>query len=448
MPPTRHTAVADLLAEQIRDGVLAAGTRLPTHRALATQHGIALATATKVYRTLTEAGLISGEPGRGTFVRDLSGYSGLEPQRHTAALRVADLSFNQPLARAQGDHLRHALREIASEGELFTLLLQEPPGGRTRDRAAVATYLLGLGVDVAPASVLLTTGGQQGLDAALSMLPAGSCIAVDALTYPGFRLLASLRRFELAPIPADTGGMDLDYLARLCRKRRVAALFTIPTLHNPLGYVMSTTARERIATLADRHDMLIIEDATYAFLDENSPPAIQTLAPDRTCLVGSMSKNLAPGLRFGFVVTPERFRPALLRSLRTLSWGTSSIATRLVTRWITDGTIDDVENMRRRDAQQRQRLARTELAGLDYHGNPASFFGWLVLPDEARMDIVAHNLAERGVLVSTADAFSTASSTPNALRLALGTPSLGDLVRALQHVRDVVSPHIPGVGTP
>jgi DNA-binding transcriptional MocR family regulator len=435
-----YIQVVDRLAEQIRSGRLPAGTRLPTHRALAAEYGIAVATSTKVYRALTDAGLVVGEPGRGTFVRDLSGYGGLEPRRHGIAGRIADLSFNQPLDAVQADHLRRALRDMAAEGDLLSLLLQEPPGGRTRDQAAVATYLLGHGIDVAPRGVVLTAGGQQGLGAVLgTVAPPGSVVAVDALTYPGFKLLAATGRIELAPVPVDTDGPDLDALARLCARRRITAIFTMPTLHNPLGFVLSTAARQRIAELACRHATVVIEDGTYAFLDPEAPQPIQTLAPERTFYVGGMSKSLAPGLRLGFVVTPDAHRDAVIRSLRAASWGTSTIATRLGTRWIADGTIDAVEKLRRDDARARQALARTELSGLDYHAHPASYIGWLRLPEEARMDVIAHQLADRGVLVSTADAFSTAKATPNALRLALGTPAHAELTAALREVRALVT---------
>ncbi|MFT9707854.1 GntR family transcriptional regulator, partial [Mycobacteroides abscessus subsp. abscessus] len=62
----RHAAVADGIAEQIRTGALPAGTRLPTHRALAARHGIAVATASRVDRDLTAARRVGGGPGRGT----------------------------------------------------------------------------------------------------------------------------------------------------------------------------------------------------------------------------------------------------------------------------------------------------------------------------------------------------------------------------------------------
>ncbi|BCI54770.1 putative transcriptional regulator, GntR family protein [Mycolicibacterium litorale] len=439
----RHAAVADAIAERIRSGALPAGTRLPTHRALAAQHGIAVATATKVYRLLAEAGLVVGEPGRGTYVRDLGGFSGLEPRRRTSAVRIADLSFNQPLAPVQGEQLRSALRALADEGDLSALLMQEPPGGRTRVRAAVATYLLGHGIDVPPDDVALTAGGQQGLDAVLGAVTApGSVVAVDALTYPGVKLAAQARRLHLVPIPVDTSGMDLDRLSWLCAHRPVSALYCIPTLHNPLGFVLDAEARARIAALARAHDLVVIEDAVYAFLEPSSSP-IQALAPERTFYVGSMSKNLAPGLRFGYVVTPESHRPSLIRELRTSSWGTSTIAAALAGRWLADGTVDHLEKLRREDAQNRQSIARTELAGLDYHAHPRSYTGWMSLPEEARSDIVARRLAEAGVLVSTADAFATTTAAPNALRLALGTPDLRALVEALRHIRTVTAHYVP-----
>lgn len=439
----RHVEVADDLAAQIRAGVLPPGTRLPTHRGLAAEHGIAVATATKVYRVLTDAGLIVGEPGRGTYVRDLSGFAGLEPRRATPANRVADLSFNQPLTPGQGDRLRRALRELAAEGDLEALLRQEPPGGRTRDRAAVATYLLGHGIDVPPQAVVLTAGGQQGLDAALGAVTTpGSIVAVDALTYPGVKLVAAARRLELAPVPVDSSGMDLDHLERLCARRPVSAVYCTPTLHNPLGFVLGTAERRRLAALAARHDLTIVEDGVYAFLEPGLSP-IATLAPERTFYVGSMSKNLAPGLRFGFVVSPRQSREALIRALRAGSWGTSTVAVALATRWLTDGTVEQWEAARRDDARHRQQLARAELTALGYHGHPGSYIGWLPLPEELRSDVLARQLAEAGILVSTADAFATTGSVPNAIRLALATPRDGELVHALREIGRRIRAHLP-----
>lgn len=432
----RYSEVVDLLTEQIHRGTLPPGTRLPTHRALAREHGIALATATKVYRALTGAGLVVGEPGRGTFVRDLSGFAGLEPRRLPHHRRVADLSFNQPLAPS--DQLRTGLREMAAQGDLSALLLQQPPGGRSRDQAAIATYLLDRDIDVTPDDVLLTGGAQHGLDTVLGALAgAGSVVAADCLTYPGIKLASATRHIELASVRTDLTGPDLDHLDWLCGHRPIRAVYTMPTLHNPLGFVLTGPRRQRLVDIARRHDVVVIEDATYAFLEPDAPAPLQTLAPERTVYVGSMSKNLAAGLRVGFLVTPKRYRAALTRQLRAGSWGTSTLSTALTTRWLTDGTAQRLEKLRRDDARDRQTRARAAFAGLDYHAHPSSYTGWLTLPEETRADIAARELAQRGILVSTADAFALSAPAPNALRIALATPAVPELCDALAQIRAV-----------
>ncbi|WAJ43691.1 PLP-dependent aminotransferase family protein [Mycobacterium sp. Aquia_216] len=439
MPPSRYTTIVDQLTEQIRNGRLPPGTRLPTHRELARRHGIALATATRVYAQLGRAGLVAGEPGRGTFVRDQGGYGGLDGRRIPPASRVADLSFNQPLSADQTEQLRGALRHLAATGDLQSVLIQHSPGGRTSDKSAVATYLLDRGIDVPPNNVVLTAGSQHGLDIALRVLARpGAIIAVEELTYPGIKLIADDRALELVSFPSGPDGPDLDALAALCSTRPVVAVYTMPTLHNPLGYVMSREQRSRLAEITRRHDCAVIEDGTYAFLEPHSGPTMYTLAPERTLHVAGLSKNVATGLRFGFVVVPDEHISRAKQAVRTSSWGTSSLVSTLVTGWLADGTVTRLEKQRRNDARERQGITRRALKGLQYHAHSSCYYGWLPLPENVRGDYVAHELADQGILVSTAEAFCVTAHPPNALRLALGTPSLTELANALDRVREVV----------
>ncbi|SPX56280.1 GntR family transcriptional regulator domain / Aspartate aminotransferase [Klebsiella pneumoniae] len=70
---------------------------------------------------------------------------------------------------------------------------------------------------------------------------------VDALTYSGFKVLAALYHLELAAIPCRPEGPDLQALQTLCQQRRVRAVYTMPTLHNPLGWVLNTGQRQALA---------------------------------------------------------------------------------------------------------------------------------------------------------------------------------------------------------
>jgi DNA-binding transcriptional MocR family regulator len=154
--------------------------------------------------------------------------------------------------------------------------------------------------------------------------------------------------------------------------------------------------------------------------------------------VASFSKNLATGLRFGFVVAPDGYIAGSKEAVRTSTWGTSSVVSALVSNWLADGTVTRLEKDRRGDARQRQQIAHELLTGLDYHARASSYYGWLSLPEGIRSDDVAHQLADDGILVSTAEAFCVTTHPPNALRLALGTPALPELTQALGRVREVV----------
>lgn len=444
MRSSSYKAVVHEFATAIRSGEIPTGTRLPTHRTLARERRIALATATRVYAELAALGLVTGEPGRGTFVRVQSGYDGLEPSRALPVPRMADLSFNQPLAPGQADLLRQALRTMAVSGDIESLLRQHPPGGHQHDRAVVATYLLSRGIDTVPNNVLLTSGTQQALDILLhSLTRPGDVLAVDALSYPGIKLLAAAHGLDLAPVPVTGLGPDLDALDQLCRARPVRAIYTIPTVHNPLGWVLDREQRDRLVALARSHNFLIIEDGTYAFLEPSAPPPVQALAPERTCYVAGLSKNVAPGLRFGFAVLPDRHLAAATSALRTTAWGSPGLVTALAVGWITDGTVTRLEEDRREDAAGRQCIARAALAGLDITAHPASYTVWLSLKPHQRPDHVAAILADKGILVSTADAFATGPHRPGALRLALATPPRDELGAALRCLKDAIEAIAP-----
>ena len=439
MATPRYKQLVDEFAHNIRSGVWRAGTRLATHRDLARQHGIALATATKVYAELEAMGLVSGETGRGTYVRDLNvppGYGQLpERQRHG----VVDLAFNYPYDTRQADALRKALRGLSLNGDLASLgmlISAQPTVGRETERRIVAQHLQTRGIQAEHTDVLLVNGAQQGLAlAVLALLKPGDVVAVDALTYPGFIALAQTHSLELAPIAMGTHGPDMSDLERLMRQRAVKAIYTMPTLHNPMGWVMSRAARERLVALARQHDALIIEDGSYAFLTDEAPTPVRELAPERTVYVSGLSKALGGGVRFGFVVSPPPHVPALERTLRALTWSNSTLITALCGRWLEDGTVQQMEQEKRADAAARQQIASEELADLHMIRNPASYFVWLMLPSEMRADQLAGTLMQQGILVATSEAFAAAPSFPHAVRLSLGGCDLTTLRNTLRRIR-------------
>ncbi|MGA9702978.1 aminotransferase-like domain-containing protein [Pseudomonas sp.] len=439
MPRARYKSLVDTFADQIRSGKLAPGTRLPTHRQLAADHGLALVTASRVYTELEAMGLVSGETGRGTFVREIALPPGQGSGQMNVPAGMLDLNFNYPSLPGQADLLRTALRQLALSGDLEALLHYQPHAGRLHERAAVARHLLSRGLTVTAEQVLVVSGAQHGLAVTLmALLKPGDVIAVDALTYSGFKVLAETLHLEMLAIPVTASGPDLDALHSLCRKRPVRAVYCMPTLHNPLGWVLGSAQREQLVALARQHNLMIIEDAAYAFLAEDAPPPVATLAPERTVYVGGLSKSVATGLRVGFIAAPLAWMKGLERRIMATTWNVPGIMSAIAVAWIEDGTVAQLEAQKRRDAQARQVLAAQVLKGLTSVSHPSSYFLWLPLAEDARADQVAMTLQREGVAVSTAEPFAVSAHVPHALRLALGSVDMPALQEALLKVRKAV----------
>ena len=435
----RYKAVVDRYAQAIRSGQLPAGSRLPTHRTLAAGERLSLATATRVYRELEEMGLVSGETGRGTFVRDLSLPPGHGVDQQVVAADVVDLNFNYPSLPEQGDALREALRQLAMAGDIDSHLRYQPHAGRLAERDIIARHLTCQHFAPDAENVLIVNGAQHGLAVTvMGLLRPGDVVAVDALTYSGFKALAALYHLELAAIPCRPEGPDLQALHTLCQQRRVRAVYTMPTLHNPLGWVLNTGQRQALADLARQHDLLIIEDAAYARLVSHPPPPVVSYAPERTVYVTGFSKNIATGLRVGVVISPPRYRPEIERAIRATTWNTPTLISSLICAWIEDGTVARFETQKRQDARQRQQVAREVLCGLPVVSHPDSYFVWLPLGEESRADRLANALMERRISVSTAEPFCVSATIPQALRIALGSVPFDSLRPALLSVRDAV----------
>lgn len=436
MASARYKALVDAFASDIRAGRLAAGTRLPTHRGLAAREGIAVVTATRVYAELEVMGLVSREQGRGTFVRDPAVPVGHGIDQQAVATDAVDLNFNYPSLPGQADLLRQALREVATSGDLDSLLRYQPHRGRPGDRASIARHLRRRGITADADQILIVTGAQHGLAVTvMAGLNAGDVVVVDALTYPGFKVLAHAFHLDLQPIPTTTEGPDLEALEKLCAARPVRAIYTMPTLHNPLGWVMPAADRVRLIEIARRNGAIIIEDASYAYLVEDPPPPLAATAPEITVYVSGLSKSIATGLRVGFVLAPPTTVPALERAIRATTWNTPALTTAIICRWLEDGTADQLEAQKRDDARARQALARQELAGLPLISHPSSYFAWLPLPDDARADRLTATLARHHISVTTAQPFTTTVHTPQAIRLALGSTDLDSLQSTLRTVR-------------
>lgn len=432
---TDYRTISDGIAAEIAAGSLPPGARLPPQRQFAYERGIAVSTASRVYAELTRRGLVTGEVGRGTFIRMSGAPLGDAPPDTDDGLINLEHVFS--ILPTQAADLSASLAALLRPAALQATFPPLRASATPQARATAAAFFRRGGWSAEPERILFTGAGRQGIAAALMALARpGDRIGVEALTYPVVKGMAARLGLTLVPLAMDGEGVRPDAITDAHRAGPLRALYLQTVLHSPLGHTMDARRRQDVARLLDRHDIICIEDAVYGFLCDEEPLA--ALAPDRVIVVDSLSKRLAPGLSLGVLAVPSALVEPLARTIRNGAWTASGLPLAMALQVIEDGLASRIGQAKRADVAIRQALAREILTGLDVQGDPRAYHLWLTLPGAWNAERYAAAAARRGVAVSPASAFAIDPATaPDGVRLALGSPTIPKLTIALQILRQL-----------
>jgi DNA-binding transcriptional MocR family regulator len=418
----KYQALVDALDRDIDAGILPPGTRLPTQRQLATHLGVAIGTVSRAYALAEQRGLLSGEVGRGTFVRRRE--SGLQEGANDEGDDPAllDLSKGRLVRDPREPTLRRALETLSRRPDLDRLVdFYQPAAGMARHRAAGASWVARSGLEADPDRVVITSGAQHGAAVVLAAIARpGDLILTEEVTYAGIKALASLLHLQLRGLPLDRHGLLPEAFEAACRSASPRALFCMTNLQNPTGHTMPLARRREIAAIAIAHDVALVEDDVNGFLPADPLPPLAELAPGQTYYVTGTSKSLAPGLRIGYVVAPARSVERIAATVRASTWLTSPILAELVTGWIESGEADEMVAWKRSETAARHELAMEILAPWLRPG-PVSFHRWLPLPAPWRTETFVAQARARGVMVTPSEEFMVGrDSAPHAVRVCFG----------------------------
>ncbi len=429
----RYRAIADALADDIAAGRLPARARLPTHRDLAYRLNVSIGSVTRAYAEAERRGLVCGEVGRGTYVREPDRRETPELDHFGLLSNTAEINFAQCLSilRDVDAALAETIAELRAAGRLERLLGYGPHAGLTPHRVAACDWLarqerVAASVD----SVLVTVGAHNGLATALSaVVRPGETVAAECLTYHGLKSCAATFGFRLEAIETDAEGLVPAAFEAACRRGPVRALYTIPTIQNPTASILTEGRRHEIVQIARRHGVMIIEDGVFGFLAPEAPPPLQSLAPELVIYVTSLSKSLAAGLRVGFTVVPPPLFSRLEGVLRSFHFAPPTVFSEVAAMWMRDGRADAFAARQREEAAARQRLARARLDPALVRSAPSSQHLWLTLPDGWRREEFVAAAARRGVSVISAGVFAIGQTqAPQAVRVGLCQPPTRDEV--------------------
>lgn len=342
------------LRDQIENGALAPGLRLPPTRKAAQELGIARNIVIEVYEQLTAEGYLTSRSGSGTYIAEgievrnratkPSASAPMQPSPVIPAAERTDLivfdAGTPDLSRFPRRLWSKYVRE-AADSEPADVFSYGDVQGTPALREAIADYLhrvkgIRCGID----QLVITSGTSEAfllLASAFSDRIRAAYVEEPTIGFVGdiFRKF----KYDIRPVEVDDQGMNI---SRIDRSASGGLIVLTPSHQYPTGSILSIQRRQQVVALAEAAGHYIIEDDYDSEFRHKggSVPPLQLLAPSQVIYAGTFSKTLSPALRIGFLLVPPSLTELVVRTKSGMNLSASAITQSALARFIRDGHFD------------------------------------------------------------------------------------------------------------
>lgn len=435
----KYRALAALLEEDVQNGVLKAGTKLPPQRELADYLDVNLSTVSRAFKLCEQKGLLSASVGNGTYV---SSGATTEPMLlcGSETRKIIEMGAIVPAVECN-DKVKQYMEKMLKRPDAPDLFSYGAPEGTRRHREAGAKWMRKSGFCTDSEHIVLAAGGQNALTAALgAFFEQGNKIGTDPLTYPGVKTAAKLLGIRLIPIRSHHNEMTEEGIQYAIQNENIRGLYVIPDFHNPTTHVMSLETRKMIARVAKERKLLVIEDGLNNLLEENPAPPIASFAPDDIVYLSSLSKTVSAGLRTAFIHVPNRYRQELVTALYSMNISISPLLATVSAGLIEDGIADAIITERKKKIVERNLLVNQILDGHAVAGDLTCPLRYLQLPEHFTGRSFEICAEAAGVQVYGAERFAIGNKpAPKTIRISVTTPAnMEDLEEGLYRLKQLL----------
>ncbi|MDG4849705.1 PLP-dependent aminotransferase family protein [Peribacillus frigoritolerans] len=424
-----YKSLASLLEQDITNGFLAPGTKLPPQRELADFLDLNFTTITRSYKMCEVKGLIYAVTGSGTFVAPNATRSITISADKTA--NSIDLGFVASFEQTN-DIVSETLQKTVNKSYLEQLLNYNDPTGIPHQKTAALNWMESFGIHADQEHIAIVSGAQNALAVALAALfEPGNRIATDLYTYSNFIELAKMFHIKLVPIHGDQFGMLPDELEKQCCQTNIDGIFLMPSCNNPTTIMMSDIRKQELAALIRKHRLILIEDDIHAFLtagiisDYRQP--MFHLLPEQSVYICGTSKSICSGLRVAYMVYGETLREKISQAIFNINVKTSSFDAEVITELILSGKAHEIVSHKKRLAQTANDIYSEYFPLRKDVGHPLSLYRWLPIKGHKDALQLETDLKRRGIRVFHSNRFQSGQTTPDMyLRIALSSTNSFD----------------------
>jgi len=305
------------------------------------------------------------------------------------------------------------------------------------------------GIDITSEEILITSGSGQAIELINEiLLDEGDTVIVESFTFSGALSYLRRRGVNFVGVDLDENGIQMDQLENILADLKVKGIrpkyiYTIPTLQNPTGTVMTMERRHRLLDLSEEYGVPIFEDECYADLifEGEYEKAIRGLDDSNRVLhIGSFSKSLGPGLRLGYVVASWDVMSRLIS--RKTDAGTGVMDQMIVGDYFSkhyDEHIQDMRGALKRKCNVLSAALREHFGPLvDFEEPRGGMYLWVKLPPGIDSRDLVQTALEEGIAYNPGPDWSAnPDAAANYIRLCFALPSEQEIWEGIEKLAKV-----------
>ncbi|MCB1218272.1 PLP-dependent aminotransferase family protein [bacterium] len=475
-----YEQIRQQIEQLVAEGLLTAGTRIPSVRQLAASLGLSKNTVSVAYEELAARHIIETRPGSGTYIcarpeiatgvnlgrrNEMSGeladfppmrwepyffrseFFGMLPGKRVNEMIRFTHNYPDP-ELFPFERIKQVATNMLWNPQSFFFDISHPQGYQPLvEHLEKEMALAGIPMAEGQNDIIITGGFQRALSLILDFIVRpGQKVAIESPSYSNLLNLLIAKHIDYLPVPVDNEGMDTEFLATAMARGEVCAVICTPDFHNPTGICMSRERREHLLRLAMQHRVPILEDdqgRKLRYEGEDNPPLKSMDSGGYVIHASSYGMCFLPGLPIAWVTTPAAISEPLLDAKLAADRGDSYFLHVLMHNFIVKGHFDrhirksQREYKRRRDAMV-ETLSKHLPNECRYRVPQGGFNIWLELPPYMQSMKLLELSRRAGVDFAPSPFVMPDRSDINGLRMSFSRNSIEDIRRGARTICDVI----------
>jgi len=456
---TKTEKIIDFVLDQISKKIWIDGSRLPSVRQLAHQMNCSVSTVVEAYARLVAEGVLESRVGSGYYVLAPRVHYHIIEQELSYHREVDPLWISKQSLEAKSNILkpgcgwlpegwmpeqtiRKALK-LAAKSDTALLMNYALPHGHLALRQYIARKKEIYDLHLHPNQILLTESATNSIDLIFRhILQAGDIILVDDPCYFNFSALIKTHQLKAIAIPYTKHGPDIEKFAQaLVFKPKL--YLTNAGIHNPTGAVLSLQTAYQIAKLAEKNNLLIVEDDIFSEFEYTPAPRYASLSGfDHVIQIGSFTKTLSAAIRCGYIISNLDLIDQLIDLRISTNFSANNLNAEIIYQALMDPSYPKyVEWLKKQlNKTTKDTIQKLAILGIQPWIIPkAGIFIWCKLPDRIEASKLSQLCLQKNVILAPSKAFSQSQSTDEYMRFNVAHcidkkvfDILGDAIQALK----------------